>query len=74
VLVLWNVGFIFQWGTNIIPNRGPVSFRDVASNQVRVVPRRIVEFGSRYFTDRRGAQDDVEGRDQEERRDYRVVR
>jgi hypothetical protein len=73
-LALWNGGFIFQWGTNIIPNRGPVSFRDVASNQVRVVPRRIVEFGSRYFTDRRGAQGDVEGRDQEERRDYRVVR
>jgi hypothetical protein len=74
VLVLWNVGFIFQWGTNIIPNRGPVSVMTVAHNQVSVVPARLAGFVRRYLGDRRGVQDEVERGDQWERRSYEVVR
>jgi len=38
VLIGWNLGFIFQWGANLIPNRGPISWREVVYNQVVVVP------------------------------------
>ena len=38
-LVLWNLGLIFQWGTKMIPNRGPVDWGEVARNQLEV-PRR----------------------------------
>jgi len=67
-LVLWNIGLIFQWGTDIIPNRESVSFRTVARNQVTVVPRRIGGFLWRYFTDRSGLTEDVERTDQLEQR------
>lgn len=73
-LVVWNAGFAFQWGTNIIPNRGPVSFRDVAVNQVTVVPERLAAFVARYVGNRRAVQDDIERDDQMERRAYQVVR
>lgn len=39
VLVLWNLGLMFQWGMHLIPPRGPISWRDAAYNQVAVVPR-----------------------------------
>jgi len=73
-LIVWNVGFMFQWGTDIIPNRGPVSVMTVAHNQVAVVPERIARFVRRYLGDRRGVQDEVERGDQWERRSYEVVR
>ncbi len=73
-LIVWNLGFMFQWGTNIIPNRGPVSFRDVAVNQVTVVPRQLSGFLRRYLGDRAGVRDAIEHTDQRERRAYEVVR
>jgi hypothetical protein len=35
---IWNAGMLFQWGTHLIPARGPISWRDAAYNQVAVVP------------------------------------
>jgi hypothetical protein len=49
VLILWNIGFMFQWGVNLVPNRGPVDFAVVARNQVTVVPKRIAGFVVRYL-------------------------
>jgi hypothetical protein len=40
VLIVWNLGFIFQWGLHLIPPRGPISWRQMAYNQVAVVPGR----------------------------------
>lgn len=74
MLIVWNLGFMFQWGTNIIPNRGAVSFREVAFNQVTVVPSQLAGFLRRYLGDREGVQDDIERTDQRERRAYEVVR
>ncbi len=74
LLAVWNIGFMFQWGTNIIPNRGPVSFRTVAVNQVTVVPARLTGFLRRYLGDRQGVQDEVERGDVRQRREYEVVR
>jgi hypothetical protein len=73
-LAVWNAGFMFQWGTNIIPNRGAVSFREVAVNQVTVVPARVTGFLRRYLGDRHGVQDDVERDDVRQRRGHEVVR
>jgi hypothetical protein len=52
LLVIWNLGFVFQWAWGMIPKRGPVNFARVARNQVGQVPG---EFGSAvrlFLTDR----------------------
>lgn len=74
VLVWWNVGLAFQWGTNIIPNRGPVRFADVARYQVTVVPSRLAGFVAGYFGHRRAVVDEIEQGDRDERRHYTVIR
>jgi len=38
ILIAWNLGLIYQWGTHLIPARGPISWRAAAYNQVAVVP------------------------------------
>lgn len=73
-LCLWNAGFVFQWGLNIVPNRGPVDFRQVARNQVTVVPARIGSTALRYFTARGRFTRDVETDDIRERERYRPGR
>jgi hypothetical protein len=52
VLIIWNLAFIFQWGTGMIPHVGPVSWRQVAYNQVRVVPASLGGNLRAYFTHR----------------------
>ena len=74
VLVLWNAGFMLQWGTNLVPNRGPVDFRVVARNQVTVVPRAAWDFLSRYFRQRDALVQDLERADVPERRRYEIKR
>ena len=51
-LIAWNLGLIFQWGTHLIPARGPISWRDAAYNQVAVVPAQTVRTLKAYFTGR----------------------
>lgn len=52
LLALWNAGLVFQWGTHLIPPRGPVSWEQVATNQVTVVPARVVGSLRHYFVAR----------------------
>ena len=73
-LVWWNVGLAFQWGTNIIPNRGPVRFSEVARHQVTVVPSRLAGFVARYFSHRGAVVDEIERRDRDERHSYQLIR
>jgi hypothetical protein len=61
ILIAWNAGFMFQWGTNLVPNRGPVDMRVVARNQVTIVPRQAWRFLERYLFDRSGVVRGVEG-------------
>ena len=70
VAIVWNLGFMYQWGANIVPSRGPVDFRDVARNQVTVVPQHLGGFLWRYLTDRGALTRDVERQDDVERRNY----
>ena len=63
LLILWNAGLMFQWGTHLIPARGPVSFSEVAHNQVFVVPREFSANLLRYFSNRKGLMQQIEQRD-----------
>jgi hypothetical protein len=42
LLVLWNLGLVFQWSTGLLPERGPIYWNEVIYNQFRVVPAQSV--------------------------------
>jgi hypothetical protein len=65
VLILWNLGLIFQWGTHLIPARGPISWREAAYNQFAVVPVEASQTLKNYLTGRRGLMDHIEQEDVE---------
>jgi hypothetical protein len=53
LMVIWNLGLIFQWGTHLIPARGPISWREATYNQVAVVPVRVGRTLKAYLTGRK---------------------
>jgi hypothetical protein len=63
LLILWNFGFIFQWGTHLVPARGPISWSQMVSNQFVVVPSEIVRTAGRYATHRGALMKDIEDTD-----------
>jgi len=63
LLIVWNLGLIFQWGTHLIPARGPISFRDAAYNQVAVVPAQAMRTLSSYMTRRKQLMNRIEQQD-----------
>jgi hypothetical protein len=66
LLILWNLGFIFQWGAHLISPRGPVSFSQVAYNQLFVVPRQISADLQRYLFERKALMQQIEQKDVEQ--------
>ena len=63
LVILWNAGFMFQWGAHLIPVRGPISLADVAHNQFFVVPRELATDLRQYFFKRRTLMEQIEERD-----------
>ncbi len=63
LLVIWNLGFIFQWGTQLVPERGPISWRKMAYNQIVVVPQEARGKLKRYFLNRGGMMRRIEQHD-----------
>ncbi|MCL6481175.1 MAG: hypothetical protein K6U02_05560 [Firmicutes bacterium] len=63
LLVVWNAGLIFQWGTRMIPARGPVVWCEVARNQVTAVPARLVQTLHRYVVARGALMEQIEAHD-----------
>ena len=63
VFVLWNVGLLFQWGTHMIPARGPISWRQMVHNQVTLVPAEIARTTQRYFVAREALMSRIEQED-----------
>jgi hypothetical protein len=53
LFALWNLAFIFQWGTHMIPVRGEISWSAMAQNQFVSVPSRITH-GLETYLFRRG--------------------
>ena len=74
LLSLWNWGFIFQWGTNMIPNRGPISWSVMIRNQFTEVPIRVLQIARGFITDRMSIMKEIEKQDVEEIKKYRVRR
>jgi hypothetical protein len=64
--VLWNLGMIYQWGTHMIPVRGPISFREAAYNQVFVVPSRLGSNLNSYLFRRSALMQQIEQKDLEQ--------
>jgi hypothetical protein len=63
---LWNAGLIFQWGSHLIPARGPVSFSGVVRNQFTVVPGQLSVELQRYLFKRKALMRQIEDRDIEQ--------
>ena len=63
LLVVWNAGLIFQWGSHLIPARGPISFSEMAHNQFFVVPRQLSADLQRYLFKRKALMQQIEDRD-----------
>ncbi len=63
ILIIWNLGLIFQWGTHLVPARGPISWRDAAYNQVAVVPILATRTLSAYFLGRKQLMGHIEEED-----------
>jgi len=66
LFILWNLGFIFQWGAHLISPRGPISFSQVAYNQVFVVPRQISSDLQHYLFKRKALMQQIEQKDIEQ--------
>ncbi len=63
LLIVWNLGLIFQWGVHLIPARGPISWRDAAYNQVAVVPVQATRTLRSYLTRRKQLMHHIEEQD-----------
>jgi len=63
VLILWNGGLIFQWGTNMIPARGPITWSGMIHNQYAAVPQRIGSDLEAYFLRRKVMMQHIEEQD-----------
>ena len=63
VLVLWNAGLIFQWGTQMISARGEIPWFQVVHNQFAEVPVRITGGLEGYFGRRKSMMQDIEKQD-----------
>jgi hypothetical protein len=66
LFVFWNVGLMFQWGSHLIPARGPVSFSEIAHNQFFVVPRQLAADLRSYLFRRKALMQQIEQRDVEQ--------
>lgn len=63
IFTLWNAGLMFQWGTHLIPARGPISWRAVAHNQLAVVPEEAGGVVKAYFSGRSALMNRIEQED-----------
>ena len=61
--MLWNMAFMFQWGTHLVPPRGPISWSQMIRNQFQVVPRQLAAHLGNYFFHRRDLMRQIEDRD-----------
>jgi hypothetical protein len=68
LLVVWNAGFIFQWGTHMVPARGEISWGAMARNQVVDVPVRMTHSLETYFTRRGEMMQHIEQEDIEQQK------
>ena len=64
--LLWNAEFMFQWGTHLVPARGPISWSAVVRNQFTVVPQQLTSLLRNYLFHRHDLMRQIEDRDIEQ--------
>jgi Dolichyl-phosphate-mannose-protein mannosyltransferase len=69
--VLWNAAFMFQWGTHLVPARGPISWPIMIHNQFFEVPRQLSARLQKYLFHRSELMREIEKRDIEQRKQTR---
>lgn len=68
ILIVWNLAFIFQWGTHMVPARGEISWNGMVHNQFVEVPRRLTQSLEAYFTHRGELMQHIEQEDIQEQK------
>jgi hypothetical protein len=68
LLILWNAGFIFQWGTHMVPARGKISWSTMVHNQAVDVPLRMEHSLETYFMHRSEMMQHIEQEDIEQQK------
>jgi hypothetical protein len=68
LLIVWNAGFIFQWGTHMVPARGEISWSSMVHNQVVDVPLRMEHSLETYFMHRGEMMQHIEQEDIEQQK------
>ncbi len=61
--IIWNGGLMFQWGSHLVPARGPISFRVMVHNQFFVVPNQLAGKLQSYLFRRRKLMQQIEDGD-----------
>jgi hypothetical protein len=67
--ILWNAGLMFQWGTHLVPARGPIFFSEMVHNQFFVVPRQLTADLRAYLFKRKALMHEIEERDIQQQRE-----
>jgi hypothetical protein len=67
LLTIWNAGFICQWGTQMIPSRGAISWKQMVRNQFAVVPARLTGELEHYLFQREAILQRIEVQDLQRR-------
>jgi hypothetical protein len=65
-VILWNLGFMFQWGTHLVPSRGAISWNAMIHNQFFVVPRDVSTKLGTYLFHRAKLMEQIENSDIQE--------
>jgi hypothetical protein len=63
LLIAWNLLFMFQWGTHMIPVRGQISFSDMARAQFTTAPVQMKNTLLKYLTHRKAMMNQIENID-----------
>lgn len=71
LFAVWNAGFIFQWGTHMVPARGEISWREMVNNQFVAVPARLEHSVEAYFLHRKDMMQQIEEQDVEQQQKFR---
>ena len=64
----WNLAFIFQWGTHMVPARGEISWNAMVHNQFVEVPLRMTHSLETYFLHRKDMMQHIEQEDIEQQK------
>jgi len=68
LLTIWNMGFIFQWGTHMVLARGDISWSEMTHNQFIEVPSRLTRSLQAYFLHRGDMMQHIEQEDMDQQR------